>query len=56
LFYATLAARSDPQGGTINPLHLAEGAAYSDAFLVLVLPLVVALLASTKLSAIGKVR
>lgn len=53
LFYATLTVR-DAAANAINPLHLGTGAGYSDAFLILAAPLVLALLASLKTSAIGK--
>ena len=48
LLTAVLVARGDGQGG-LNPLHAAAGAGYSDAFLVLLVPLLVAAVLSRSL-------
>ena len=51
LFYAALTARSGTTE-SLNPLHTGAGADYSDAFLLLAAPLLVALLASRMLRGI----
>ena len=53
LFTATLSARSGTEAA-LNPLHAGPAAGYSDAFLLLAVPLSMVLLASPKLTKIGR--
>lgn len=53
LFSAVVTARSDAST-SLNPLHAGAGVGYSDAFLALVVPLLLALLASAKLAGVGR--
>jgi hypothetical protein len=53
LFSATTTARSDASE-SLNPVHVGAGAGYSDAFLLLTIPLLLALLACAKLVNSGK--